>query len=498
MKRDLDKKLYNDYLNGEKQSFEYLYSKYKSKVEYFIYNIVRDYQKAEDLAQETFIYVMQNKIQEDSSFKCFVYLVARSKAYNYINVEKRRNEINQLYLANESEKVDKDVLEIITKEESKKELLNAIQELDEKYKNAIYLVNIEGLSYIETSQILGESLQNTKTLIHRGKKQLRNILLKKGFDEMNKVVKVSVVILGILISLTGITFAGVKIYNTYIKKQGKMNTKGLWEDGRGYSSYEIDLMANDMTYQSDVRLYYRVITNSDEYIKYKERIPTFPESSEINFNENFLIIIANENIRTFDEIDMEISNVHANEDTTNIIMKQKENPNMDDTTNVWYAIVDNSQLMNNVKITIEHPKFNNEDITEITELPFDYSVDMAIEDGCFTLNNNKVVSSNEKQLDEFIEKTEKGESSFIRIYIKQLGEEITTIRDVNFKDGIYYVDEINLGSDKKNHYTYKKLEKKETKNGEYTDINYLLSEGPVPLQGYFLVIIQDWLEDYLK
>lgn len=32
MERDLDKKLYNDYLTGERQAFEYLYNKYKSKV----------------------------------------------------------------------------------------------------------------------------------------------------------------------------------------------------------------------------------------------------------------------------------------------------------------------------------------------------------------------------------------------------------------------------------------------------------------------------------
>ena len=89
MKKNLDEKLYNAYLSGEKQAFEYIYNKYKSKIEYFIYNIVKDYQKAEDLTQETFIYVMQNKLQEDSSFKYYIYLVAKSKAFNYINVEKR-------------------------------------------------------------------------------------------------------------------------------------------------------------------------------------------------------------------------------------------------------------------------------------------------------------------------------------------------------------------------------------------------------------------------
>lgn len=215
MERDLDKKLYNNYLNGEKEAFEYLYNKYKSKIEYFIFNIVKDYQKAEDLAQETFIYVMQNKIKDNCTFKYYIYLVAKSKAYNYINVTKRRNEIDEQYIIKESEKIEKDVLEIITKEESKKELLEAMEMLEEKYKNAIYLVNIEGLSYEETSEILGQTLQNTKTLIHRGKKQLRKILLKKGFDEMNKISKIIVILLATTVTLSGIAYAATQIYKKF-------------------------------------------------------------------------------------------------------------------------------------------------------------------------------------------------------------------------------------------------------------------------------------------
>ena len=223
MEKDLDKKLYNDYLNGEKEAFEILYNKYKNKIEYFIYNIVKDYQKAEDIAQETFIYVIQHQMRENSSFKCYIYLVARSKALNYINVEKRRNEITEKYLANADEKIEKDVLDIITAEENKKELLESIELLDERYKNAIYLVNIEGLSYEETSKILGENLQSTKNLIHRGKKQLRKILLKKGFDEMNKVLKIFVIIICATVALTGIVYATTVIYNKYIKNNTNHN-----------------------------------------------------------------------------------------------------------------------------------------------------------------------------------------------------------------------------------------------------------------------------------
>ncbi len=215
MENELDEKLYNEYLNGKQEAFEYLYKKYKAKIEYFIYNIVRDYQKAEDIMQETFIYVMQNKMKENSSFKYYIYLVARSRSYNYISTEKRRNEIAEKYLNNESEYIEKDVLDIITKEETKAEILDSINQLEEKYKNAIYLTNIEGLTYEETAKILGQTLQNTKTLIHRGKKQLRKILLKKGFDNMNKVSKIIIILLVVTISLSGIIYAATQIYKQY-------------------------------------------------------------------------------------------------------------------------------------------------------------------------------------------------------------------------------------------------------------------------------------------
>ncbi len=238
MEKNLDEKLYNNYLNGEKEAFEILYTKYKSKIEYFIYNIVKNYQKAEDITQETFIYVMQNKMRKNSSFKYYIYLVARSKALNYINVEKRRKEITEMYLTNNNEQIAKDVLDIITTEENKKELLEAIELLDERYKNAIYLVNIEGLTYEETAKILGETLQNTKNLIHRGKKQLKKILLKKGFDEMNKISKIFIIILCLGILLSGVTYAAIRITQnikgkakmtpTYTSKISSIDTNKVW------------------------------------------------------------------------------------------------------------------------------------------------------------------------------------------------------------------------------------------------------------------------------
>ena len=166
-------------------------------------------------------------------------MVAKSRAYNQINMEKRRTEINEEYILNEVEQVGQDVADIVTKNEKRKAIMSAIDMLDDRYKNAIYLVKIEELTYQETAQILGESVQNVKNLIHRGKKELRKILIKKGFDEMNKVTKVIIAILCISVVLAGGVYATMKIIEkrftgkaqitpTYTSKLSTMDSNKVW------------------------------------------------------------------------------------------------------------------------------------------------------------------------------------------------------------------------------------------------------------------------------
>ena len=164
MENNIHKELYEKYLNGQKESFEILYNKYRNKITYFIYNIIKDYEKSEDIMQETFIYVMQNTLKENYSFKYYLYLIAKSKAINYLNKEKRRNSINEKYIYKEENVKEQDILELMEKEENKKEILEAIDMLEDKYKNAIYLVKIEELSYKEVANILGESIRKCKNI----------------------------------------------------------------------------------------------------------------------------------------------------------------------------------------------------------------------------------------------------------------------------------------------------------------------------------------------
>ena len=212
MEKYKDEELYDKYLSGNNQAFEEIYKRYINKIQYFIYNIIKDYQKAEDITQDVFMYVLKNKFKKEYSFKYYIYLIAKSRAINYINKENRRNKITEKYLENEYKDTEKDVIELLFKQEEKEELIKSIEMLEEKYKNVIYLNKIEGFSYKQVSDILDMPLANVKTNIHRAKKELRKILIRKGLIEMKKVSKVSLVILITGILLTGVVYAVVTIY----------------------------------------------------------------------------------------------------------------------------------------------------------------------------------------------------------------------------------------------------------------------------------------------
>lgn len=172
-----DKKLYKRFLNGNNEAFEEIVDKYMEKLIYFIYGFVKRIDVAEDLAQDVFVYILVNKQKYDleHSLKTYLYMIAKSRAINYI---KKENKITYLQ-DKEFVFTEEEIEESIFNEEKSQKLKQAINKLPEPQNQIIYLVDIEELSYNEICNIFGMSLSKIKTLIHRGRKKLKKILEKE-------------------------------------------------------------------------------------------------------------------------------------------------------------------------------------------------------------------------------------------------------------------------------------------------------------------------------
>ena len=66
--KEVDKKLYNKFINGDENAFNIIVEKYRKTLISFIYKIVKDIELAEDITQEVFIYIYKTKKEYDFKY----------------------------------------------------------------------------------------------------------------------------------------------------------------------------------------------------------------------------------------------------------------------------------------------------------------------------------------------------------------------------------------------------------------------------------------------
>lgn len=176
MNEKTDIELYKEFLNGNQKSFEQIILKYKDKIIYFINKYVKNIDTSEDLAQDVFVYILIHKIDYDFkySLKTYLFTIAKSKALNYI---KRSKKI--IYTENIEYEDEQELEERVFNIQRKQDLKSSINKLKPEYQKAIYLADIEQLSYKEIENVLGKNNSQIKSLIHRSRKSLKKILRKE-------------------------------------------------------------------------------------------------------------------------------------------------------------------------------------------------------------------------------------------------------------------------------------------------------------------------------
>ena len=177
----IDEVLYERFWNGEKTAADELVHRHGDMLVLFQNSYVKDIHEAEDLMIEAFaqMFVRRRSVSEDGSFRAYLYKTARRLAGNaikkhrvYIGLEELPFELPGEALAETS----------LFENERKKQLYEAMEELKPEYQEALYLVYFEDMSYQGTAEVMGRSESQIKNLVHRGKKSLKELLGKNGFE----------------------------------------------------------------------------------------------------------------------------------------------------------------------------------------------------------------------------------------------------------------------------------------------------------------------------
>lgn len=164
------RKWYASFLEGNQKAFDKIVLRYKDRLILFIKTYVGRWEIAEELSQDVFVYLLLHKEKYDMaySFKSYLYLIAKCRALNYLQKEKR--------VVIDEKEVPEDLSESLEEtilcKEKLEEYIKAMEKIKQQHARILYLLNIEGLSYKEVARILNKTVAQVKSLAHRARQSL--------------------------------------------------------------------------------------------------------------------------------------------------------------------------------------------------------------------------------------------------------------------------------------------------------------------------------------
>lgn len=174
---------------GRDRAFRELVRRYERPVFSLIYRMVRDREAAEDLAQDSFVKVLNHldRYRPEFKFSSWIFKIANNVAIDHL----RRRQLDTVSLdgsphAASAAEAAASSFEVAAQQESALEEMEAreigsaieraIARLRPEYRSCIMLRHVEGRSYEEIAATLDLPLGTVKTYIHRARNELRAAL----------------------------------------------------------------------------------------------------------------------------------------------------------------------------------------------------------------------------------------------------------------------------------------------------------------------------------
>ena len=170
----------------DERAFTELVGRFQGRVTNLISRVLNDRNSADDLAQEVFVrvFVHRRNYRRGSKFSTWIFTIAANLAKNEIRRRVRRrnwfsldaltevfhDSVPQLADPTESRETG------IEREQFQGEVGKAIATVPEKYRLALVLRDIEGLSYEEISDVLGVPGGTVRSRINRARSMLKRKL----------------------------------------------------------------------------------------------------------------------------------------------------------------------------------------------------------------------------------------------------------------------------------------------------------------------------------
>jgi len=166
---------------GDDRAFERLYERYQRRISAFVYGMVNDHGRAEDVTQEVFISALRRMRQTDRplAFKPWIYEIAKNACIDQFRRSRRTEEVSfdaeegagaleSARLAAPGATPDA----AVSAKQQLNDLCGAFGGLSDTHHEILVLRELEGLSYREIGERLGLSRPSVESTLFRARRRL--------------------------------------------------------------------------------------------------------------------------------------------------------------------------------------------------------------------------------------------------------------------------------------------------------------------------------------
>ncbi len=172
---DADIALIDRFLGGETAAFDELVRAHEDRVFSICLRMMRDREAALDAVQETFLTVFRkaDRFQAKAAFSTWLYRVAVNTCYDLLRKAKRNRAEPLPETADPTDPTTEDELTAV---ELRPEIEAALLDIAVEFRSAVVLVDLQGLSLEQASEILDVPIGTIKSRVFRGRRQLATSL----------------------------------------------------------------------------------------------------------------------------------------------------------------------------------------------------------------------------------------------------------------------------------------------------------------------------------
>lgn len=184
---DDDQRLVRAARGGDREAYRRLVERYQRKVYSIAFEILRNREDAEDVAQEAFVkaYLSLQEFKGDSSFFTWLYRITYNMALDVRRRLLRRGGATQEFREG-ALKEPEELAPILGKiagphealltQERLRLLQMALDSISEEHRTVVVLREVDGLSYEEIARITGINLGTVMSRLHYARKKLQEAL----------------------------------------------------------------------------------------------------------------------------------------------------------------------------------------------------------------------------------------------------------------------------------------------------------------------------------